>query len=202
MKEKFLNSTICFLEKYNSYSEKDIKKLRYGLEGIYLTITKMIIILLLAFILGIFKEVVILIILFNIIRYFGFGFHAEKSSECLFVSIINFVLIPYVFSKLTFSMNISLIIAGFCIINYLVFAPADTVKRPLYNKKKRIIRKILTILVGVLYTIAMVYFDNNYVTALILNALIVQAIVISPITYKLFRQPYNNYKKLEQAIIQ
>ena len=87
MKDKFLNSCINFITKYNNYTEKDIKKLRYGLEGIYLTLTKTIIIILLSLIFKIFFEVITIIILFNIIRYFGFGFHAEKSWQCLLMSI-------------------------------------------------------------------------------------------------------------------
>lgn len=83
MKKKFLDSTIGFVKKYNIYSEKEEMMLRYGLEGLYLTITKLIVILLLALILGILKEVIYIIIIFNIIRYFGFGFHAEKSYQCL-----------------------------------------------------------------------------------------------------------------------
>ena len=93
MKQRFLTGTMNFLKKYNSYSDSELKKLQYGLEGIYLTISKTIIILLLAVVLGILKEVLILLILFNVIRYFAFGFHAEKSWECLVLSIFNFIVI-------------------------------------------------------------------------------------------------------------
>ena len=34
MKEKFLDFTINFLKQNNTYSDNEIKKLRYGLEGI------------------------------------------------------------------------------------------------------------------------------------------------------------------------
>ena len=196
MKEQFLNSTINFLSKYNSYSEHDIKKLKYGLEGIYLTITKLVIVLLLSIILDIFKEVILVLIFFNIIRYFGFGFHAEKSSECLFLSIINFVIIPFIFIRIDFQLCMSLIISSFCIINYILFAPADTIKRPLKNKKKRLIRKLLTILTALVYVLIIVISRNSYITNILLSALIVQVIMVCPITYKLFRQPYNNYKKI------
>lgn len=196
MKEKFLNSTINFLGRYNSYSDKDIKKLRYGLEGIYLTFTKMIAILIFALLLGILKEVVVVLILFNIIRYFGFGFHAEKSWQCLLLSTINFVLIPFIIIKLNISFNLCLIICGICLISYLLFAPADTVKRPLINKKKRLIRKCLTIGVGIIYILLIIIFNNTYLNDLLLSTLIIQAIVINPIIYKVFRQPYNNYKNL------
>lgn len=196
MKEKFLNNTIKFLKKYNNYSEKDLLKLRYGLEGLYLTFTKTIIVFIIAYILNIFKEVVIILLLFNIIRYFAFGFHAEKSYQCLIISIFNFILIPFLYIKLNVSLTTGLIIAGLCIVAYLLFAPADTVKRPLPNKKKRLIRKISTISIGCLYTIIMIIFNNKSVSSLILSSLTILVVVINPLTYWLFNQPYNNYKKI------
>ena len=197
MKQRFLNSTISFLKSQQSFDLKDEKKLLYGLEGIYLTITKLIVIIGIALILGILKEVLIVMILFNVIRYFGFGFHAEKSSECLFLSIINFVLIPFFFIKVDISLSTSLIISGACIVSFLIFAPADTVKRPLKDKKKRLIRKILTVTTGLVYTGIMLFFNNQYISSLVVSSLLIMAIVISPITYKIFRQPYNNYKNIK-----
>ena len=197
MKQRFLNSTISFLKSQQSFDLKDEKKLLYGLEGIYLTITKLIVIIGIALILGILKEVLIVMILFNVIRYFGFGFHAEKSSECLFLSIINFVLIPFFFIKVDISLSTSLIISGACIVSFLIFAPADTIKRPLKDKKKRLIRKILTVTTGLVYTGIMLFFNNQYISSLVVSSLLIMAIVISPITYKIFRQPYNNYKNIK-----
>ena len=39
MKSFFMDKSLAFLCKYNTYSDEDIEKLSYGLEGIYLTIT-------------------------------------------------------------------------------------------------------------------------------------------------------------------
>ena len=115
MKEKFLKSSIDMISKYQNVDEGDISKLRYGLEGIYLTLTKMVIIFLLAIILKIFKEIFFLLIFFNIIRFTGFGFHANKSSECLFISIISFVLLPYILLKTNLNKEIILKIG--CLLN-------------------------------------------------------------------------------------
>ena len=87
-------------------------------------------------------------------------------------------------------------VCGICILHYLLFAPADTKKRPLPNKKKRIIRKIITVMIGIIYTLIIIFINNQYWTGIILSSLIIQAIVISPLTYRLFNQPYNNYKML------
>jgi len=199
MKKIFLNTCISFLKKYHEYTPKDIKKLEYGLEGLYLTLTKLIIILFCSLILGIFKEVVLVLLFFNIIRYTGFGFHAEKSSECLLCSLINFLLIPLFFLKVRLPMAYIIGICILCLISYLLFAPADTVKRPLPNKKKRMIRKVFTLIIGTLYITAIIIFNNPYITALLISSLIVESIMISPITYKIFRQPYNNYKSAIRA---
>ena len=127
MKSLFLNSSINFLKKYNDYSDDDIEKLEYGLEGLYLTITKLVVIFIASLILGIFKEVIEILIAFNIIRYFGFGVHAGKSSQCLITSLILFVIIPYVFLNITITKNIFLILGIIEIVSFIIFAPADTV---------------------------------------------------------------------------
>ena len=195
MKSLFLNNSINFLKKYNKYSEEDIEKLLYGLEGLYLTITKMIIIFIASIILNIFKEVIMILVLFNIIRYFGFGVHARKSSECLITSLTLFVLVPYLLLKFTLSKNIMLISGIIEIISFIVFAPADTVKRPFFNARKRMVRKIATTSIGIVYLIISLMIDNYNIAILFSIALLIQSIVICPVTYMLLRQPYNNYKK-------
>jgi len=196
MKQLFLNRCMDLICKYQSFSDYDKKKLNYGLEGIYLTITKLVILLILAIFLNMLFEFVIVTILFNIIRYTGFGFHAEKSYQCLIFSIFNFIALPYLLLHIHLPDFIVYVICAICITHYLLFAPADTKKRPLSNKRKRIIRKVLTVAIGFIYTLAIVLLHQEYWTTIILSALIVQAIIVSPLTYALFGQPYNNYKRL------
>ncbi len=195
MKQIFLDKSIKFITKYQTYNQEEKEKLLYGLEGLYLTITKLIFIFIVALILGILKEVIILLLLFNVIRYTGFGFHAKRSIECLIFSSTCFIAVPYLMMNLQINNNTILIIYVLCLLSYILYAPADTVKRPLPNKKKRIIRKIATVIISIVYLILIFIFNNNTMTALILSALINETIMILPITYKLFKQPYNNYKK-------
>ena len=77
MKQLFLDNSMKFICKYQSISNYDKKRIKYGLEGLYLTISKLIILTSLAIILNMLKEFVLSIIFFNVIRYTGFGFHAE-----------------------------------------------------------------------------------------------------------------------------
>ena len=194
MKVYFINKSLSFLCRYKNYTKEEKDKLLYGLEGIYLTITKLIIIILISLILNIFKEVIILLFLFNIIRYFGFGIHAGKSSDCLITSICLFILLPYVSLKLNITKNILYILSSISLVSFIPWAPADTIKRPFNNKKKKLIRKILTILVGSFYFILSFIIKNNVFSRLLLLAIIIQGIVINPLSYKILRQPYHNGK--------
>lgn len=198
MKNFILTNSLNFITRYNDYSDSDIEKLEYGLEGIYLTVTKLLIIVIVSLLLNIFVEVLIILLFFNIIRFFGFGIHARKSYECLISSLILFVGIPLLFMNISLSEEVTFFICLACIFSYLLFAPADTVKRPLPNKKKRIIRKYLTVLTGVIYTI-LIFIMDSYFVPLLLSSLVIQSIVVSPLTYVLFRQPYNNYKTYIKA---
>ncbi len=194
IKSKFLDYSLGLITRYNNYSDSDMEKLKYGLEGLYLTITKIIIILILSLILDMFKETVIVLILFNIIRYFGFGFHAGKSYQCLICSIFNFIAIPYIYMNIALSDYVLGIICALCIVGFILYAPADTVKRPLPNKKKRTIRKLLTVLTAIIYICLIFILKNDYLSKLLISAMTIQAIAVNPLTYKLFNQPYRNYK--------
>ena len=56
MKKKYLNLTLGIIKKYNpDLSDIELDEMRYGLEGFYLTITKMVVIIPLAFLLGVGK---------------------------------------------------------------------------------------------------------------------------------------------------
>ena len=174
-------------------TEEDIEKLKYGLEGLYLTLTKTIIIILLAIVLNILKETILLLLLFNIIRYFAFGFHAEKSIECLIMSTILFIVLPLLVFYLKPIFVTRLMISVVCTILIMLFAPADTLKRPLPNRKKRKIRKICSTIIAIIYSIVSLT-TTGVISEIFLCALIIQTIIINPITYMIFRQPFNNYK--------
>lgn len=193
MKEKFIDNCIKLITKYKHYSKKDIMKIRYGLEGIYLTIYKMIILIVLALLLGIIKEFLLVIIFFNILRFTGFGFHAEKSYQCLIVSLLEFVLLPFILLQICIPNYLYYLICSICLSSYLLYAPADTIKRPLKNRKKRIIRKICTLLIGIIYTFLIIKVSNNFFSKSLLCALIIETLAINPFIYKLFKQPYRNY---------
>ena len=197
MKEAFLNHTMNFIDSnQKNLSEEDREKLSYGLEGLYMNVTKLALIFLIAFLLGFLKEFIIALILFNLLRFPGFGFHASKSIVCLITSTILILGIPYLFTNIEVSLTIKIILCIVSIITLIICAPADTWKRPLTNKRKRIIRKVVASSLSVIYSILIIVFNGYEISNLLMAALLIETILISPIMYLIFKEPYRNYKKV------
>ena len=77
MKELVINNSLNLVKRqYPDYDDEKIAVIRYGLEGIYLTVSKTIIIFLIAYFLGILKELIIFTLIYNAIRMPSFGAHA------------------------------------------------------------------------------------------------------------------------------
>lgn len=174
-----------------------LEKIKYGLEGLYLSITKIIVITLLAILLNIFFEYLILLILFNIIRFTAFGIHASKSIYCWISSIVIFLGIPFICKYIYINKLIILLISLACILLFLLFAPSDTPKRPLINNKKRIIYKVATVFIAIIYSLLAYIIEDNFVHNALLASMIIEIILINPLSYKLFKINYNNYKNYE-----
>ncbi len=198
MKKLIINKCMELVTTYNKdLSQRDIDKIKYGLEGLYLTITKLIFIIIVSIILGIWKETLLLILIFNGIRLTAFGVHAKRSIDCLISSTLFFILFPILCIKLTIPLIVKIILFIPLTVLIGIFAPADTEKRPLTNKKKRKIYKMLSIMISIIYmTIAIVIKDNTLSNCFIF-AIVIQIIIMLPITYKIFGVSYNNYKTYE-----
>ena len=194
MKKKLIHSSVQILKKSGKYSDEQIEIIIYGLEGLYLTFTKLIIIFLLSTLLGIFKEVFILLITYNIIRSQAFGIHASKSIYCLISSLIFFVGGALICKYITLPFWFMLIIAILCNICLLIYAPADTHKHPLIHSKKRKRFKFLSFSFGVIYTFLIIYFNGQDIAKYLLMGMVEAVLMILPITYSTFKMPYNNYK--------
>lgn len=194
MKKKFLNAAMNLITKEKNFTNDEIAIMRYGLETIYLTVTKLVVVVLISCLLNILKEVVLLLIFYNIIRSQAFGIHASKSIYCLISSLIMFVGGALVCKYCILPFELAISLALVCNICLLLCAPADTHKRPLVNKKKRKRFKFLSFLFGIIYTILIILFKDYFIVNYLLFGMIEAVIMILPITYKMFKLPYNNYK--------
>lgn len=193
MKKFFIAKCINYIRKNTNYDEIKIKEIEYGLVSIYLTISKILVILILSLLLGILKEVVIFMIFFNILRTTGFGLHATKSWICLISSTSIFIIIPLLCKFLTINIYLKIFIGIIGIILMTKNAPADTKKRPIINKKRRLILKLISTFLAITFTISAIIIKNNFLSNCLIFALILEICLISPFIYKIFKLPYNNH---------
>ena len=194
MKNKILDTIMNSIKKYYSYDETKLKEIRYGLESLYLSIFKIIVITIISIFIHTTKELCIFFLFFGILRLTAFGLHTKNSIQCWISSILVFSLIPYLIKNTTIDKNILIISSLLLLIFIIIYAPADTEKRPLIRKKKRIMYKILSIIISSSY-IAYIYFSNNsYINNILFYSIFLQTILILPITYKLYGLKYANYK--------
>ena len=194
MKQKFLNFSLNIIKKYGHYTQDQLEIIEYGLEGIYLTMTKMVVLFCLALILGIIKEYILLLLSYNIIRSQAFGVHASKSIYCWISSTILFIGGAFICKYVTIPFNIAIIIAFICDICLLLYAPADTYKHPLINAKKRKRWKLISFCLGIIYTLLIIYFKDSSIVNYFVIGMFEAVLMIIPVTYQIFHLPYNNYK--------
>lgn len=195
MKEKFINSSLKSIKnKYPNYSDTKMEEIKYGLESLYLTFTKFFVLIILALMLKITKEFFIFLILYNLVRLYGFGLHASKTSICLITSIVFFIGIPFISKYLILNKYVIGILGSILLINFYKYSPADTRKRPIVNPKIRLKYKYLSCIIVIIFLLTSLFINNYYLSNLLFISVLLEALLINPYVYKLFGFTYDNYK--------
>lgn len=182
MRDKVVDKIMFKIKEKNSQLD-DIKyaEIRYGLQGLYTLITKTTVIVILSLILNIFYELIIFLVFYTILRSVGFGTHAGSNLMCWIYSTILLIGIPYLFSNIDISIQIKFFIWIVIFINFIIFSPADTKKKPMINKKRKLKFKLSILLISIIYLFLILYFDN--ISNLILGTLILEALLVNPLGY-------------------
>ena len=194
MKDKLINNSLNKIRlKYPEFTNTKLEEIKYGIESLYLTITKMIILIILSIIFNIKKEFIIFLLLYNGIRIFAFGLHAKKSSWCLISSIIFFIVLPIILKFIIINKFVISILGSILLINYYKYSPADTRKRPIVNVKIRLKYKYLSCIIVIIYLFIALIINNIYISNLLFSAVLLEGLLINPYIYKLFGFTYDNY---------
>lgn len=194
MRDVVLNNATKLIENKYNFDEIRMAELKYGLHCMYTLVTKMVVFTIIAIFLGIFKEFITFIFFYNFLRMFGCGFHANTNLQCWILSFITFIILPFFSIVLNLNIILKLFISLICSLILIRYAPADTKKRPIINKFIRRRKKILMFVTCFIYLLAIIFSTNQFLINMLMLSLIVEAIYINPITYKLFKQTYNNYR--------
>lgn len=195
MKDLIIGKQLNVIKKYNNFDDDKLAIIKYGLESIYILITKTIIILLVSYLLGLLKQTVIFLVCYNFIRIPSFGLHATKSWICLVSSLLIFIILPFICTVITIPMYLKIIIGLIGLAFIIKNAPADTYKRPIISKKRRMFFKVCSSIVTIAMILFSLFIEDQFLANSLLFSIILQCFMISPTVYKFFKLPYNNYKR-------
>ena len=185
--EKFLNNN------QENITEDELEIALYGMEVIYSLVTKTILYFIISLMLNCHKEFLIVILIMTTIRSTSFGYHADKEISCYISSFLVIFGTIYIAKNFNFNFLIKVITCLTSLIATILYAPADTEKRPLINKHTRSILKLCSSVTVVFFSfIALI--NNGFMSKVIVYILIVNSINISPILYKIFKRRYKNYE--------
>lgn len=199
MKNAILNYSISTMKKQNKYDDEQLAIIRYGLESIYILITKTVVIFTVAAFFNIFKEVLLFSIFYNFIRMPSFGLHATKSWMCYVASAFMFIFTPFICTIWESSMMIRALIGAIAIIFIFKNSPADTKKRPIISKRRRENFKLISTLIAIIMIFTSLFVKNTFIHNSLLLTVVMQCFMISPLIYKIFKLPYNNYKAYQNV---
>ena len=196
---KLLNKIIFkLLEKMTTNDMNDLyfKKLKYGLEILFINFSKIIFFIFIALILGILKSSLIIILSFAFIRFYAFGFHAKTNLGCLLLTTIIFIIGSFIPEILTITNSIISIMFILSIILLYLYSPADSEARPLIGKELRKILKFKSIKAEIILLIISLLIKSHNIKFFIAYGILVESISTTPILYKVFNRRYRNYENV------
>lgn len=185
MIEKLVYNLVNSIGKYNDFSDEQIEQCDYALKAIVYEIVKFLLVIFTFFLLGYFKESLLIIFIMAITKPFIGGYHEDTQVKCFIATLIIVVLIIKLFenNKLNFISSIILnLISIFSIYNK---APIVNDKMPITREEIiRKNRKIGIINVVILAIASIVMFQVKWISQITIWTILVQAILM-----------FNKYKK-------
>ena len=181
-------------EEMPDVDEKRAEAINYGLQIIIGEVPKMFITLAVAYLLGVLKLTLVMVILLLPYRAFSGGFQLKTHIGCIVSTTIYYCgvakISEYIFlynpTKLIFILSVWI----FGVIMISLYAPADTENVPILRKKERKQKKILSYISFTLGLIVAAIITNNSVANILILGSLLQSIMITPVAYKLTNNKY------------
>lgn len=175
----------------STYDEKTIKKILYGLESLYINLSKLLFVLLIAILMNNLLETISLLFFSKQIRKHAYGLHLSNNYSCLFFSIILINLLPFFTKDLDIISN--LIILFFSLLSIVFYSPATTRKgRQLTSYEQKRCKTISSIIASIYCLVWS--FNIPILSFSALNALLIQSIIVNPVLFNIVYERRKNEK--------
>lgn len=193
-----LKLTNVIRKKVPDIDDERAEIINYGLQNIVGEIPKIIPIMLISYVLGIFNLSMIAVASILTYRTFSGGFHLNTHLGCLCCSLIFFCGTVYlgewlVFEnlKITYTIYFAIWLINMIIIK--LYAPADTENVPIINKEQRRKQQIESYIVMTALVIVATFFIKDMVISnIIVYGTLLQSLGMTRIAYKLTKNRYGH----------
>lgn len=166
----------------------------YGLQNIIGEIPKTFLLLLIAYLLGIFKETLIVCILLLPYKCASGGFHLKTHIGCIIGTTLFYcgtaVLAKYVVLEELVKYIMVLCVWIFGIIMIKKYAPADTENVPILTKKERNKKRIISYITFSLGMILSCVIRDNMIINILIFGNLFQTLTITKLAYRLTKNKY------------
>ena len=143
---------------------------------------------LLAFLLGVPQYVAVFAIAYGALRIFSFGVHLESSLLCTLIGLIYYLGSTYLSLSFIIPLAIKIVLLILCLGAFVVYAPAQTKKRPISPKQKSLLKTKSLCVLSVVSLLVFILRLYPVYSNLLCMAVFCQTINLLPITYKLFKE--------------
>lgn len=196
------------IDKFCAYLTKKIRKempevdderaevIMYGLQNIIGELPKGIIILIIAYILGIFKLTVISILIIAPYRCVSGGVHMKTHIGCIIYTLLLYsgssLLGKYIVLTGNAKIMLAIVVWIFCMIMIKLYAPADTENLPILRKKERKQKQILSYIIITSEILIAIFIKNTTISGIIIFGDLIQTFTITRIAYKVTNNRYGH----------
>lgn len=168
----------------------------YGLQNIIGELPKGIIILMIAYLLGIFELTLISILIIAPYRCVSGGVHMKTHIGCIIYTLILYsgsaLIGKYVvLSEITKYIIVS-IVWVFCMIMIRLYAPADTENVPILRKQERKQKQIFSYIILTVEFIIALTINNSIIANIIIFGDLIQTLTITRIAYNITDNKYGH----------
>lgn len=168
----------------------------YGLQNIIGELPKGIIILIIAYFLGIFKLTLISILIIAPYRGLSGGVHMKTHIGCIVYTLILYsgsaLLGKYIILTGISKYITAFIVWTFCMIMIKLYAPADTENVPILMKKERKQKQIFSYIALTVEIIIAIFISNTTIAGIIIFGDFIQTLTITRFAYKITNNKYGH----------
>lgn len=168
----------------------------YGLQNIIGELPKGVIILLIAYFLGIFKLTLMSVLIIAPYRSFSGGVHMKTHIGCIIYTSILYIgsalLGKYIVLTGIAKYLTAFIVWIFCMIMLKIYAPADTENVPILRKKERRQKQIFSYIILTVEFIIAVLINNTTIVGIIIFGDLIQTLTITRLAYNITNNKYGH----------